>query len=88
MREANQQFSKVMKIVRGGQPVVLTERGRPVAMINPLPPSCKQETAIKRLEAEGVLRPAAKPVAMPAWQARPLKGIPLSRTVREERDSS
>jgi prevent-host-death family protein len=35
LREANQHFSKAIKAVRGGKEVVLTERGRPIAVIKP-----------------------------------------------------
>ena len=33
LREANQQFSKAIKAVKAGEEVVLTERGKPVAVI-------------------------------------------------------
>ena len=33
LREANQHFSKAIKAVRGGKEVILTERGRPIAII-------------------------------------------------------
>ena len=36
LREANQQFSKAIKAVRAGKEVVLTERGRPIAVIKPI----------------------------------------------------
>ncbi len=87
LREANQRFSRAIKAVKEGEEVVLTERGRPVAVIRPLPQSEKIEAAIRRLEAAGLLRAASKPLTLPRWTPRPLKGAPLSRTIREERDS-
>ena len=33
LREANQMFSKVIKAVRKGEEVILTERGNPIAVI-------------------------------------------------------
>ena len=36
LREANQHFSRAVKAVKAGQEVVLTERGRPIAVIKPL----------------------------------------------------
>ena len=38
LREANQSFSKAMKAVKQGKEVVLTERGKPIAVIKPLEP--------------------------------------------------
>jgi len=87
LREANQQFSKVVKAVKAGEEVILTERGKPIAVLKPLPGSAKRE-AVRRLEAAGLLRAAAKSVPLPPWVPRQIKGTPLSKTVREDRDSS
>jgi prevent-host-death family protein len=88
LREANQRFSKAVKAVKGGEEVVLTERGKPIAVLKPLLGSAKREMTVRRLEVAGLLRGAAKPVPLPPWTPRPLKGAPLSRTIQEERDSS
>jgi prevent-host-death family protein len=88
LREANQHFSKAMRAVKAGKEVILTERGKPIAVIKPLAPKENQEAAIRRLEAEGVLRPALKrgPMPAPAWKPIRIKGKPLSQTISEERD--
>ena len=88
LREANQQFSKTVKAVKAGEEVILTERGKPIAVIKPIRPLGKTEAAIRRLEAAGVLRPATKTGPMPPWTPRPLKGVPLTKTLRDERDAS
>jgi prevent-host-death family protein len=88
LREANQRFSKVIKVVRSGEEVTLTERGRPIARIIPIPSHEDTETAIQRLVAVGLLRPATKPWRMPHFTPRQLHGPSLSQTIREERDSS
>ena len=88
LREANQRFSKAMKAVRAGEEVTLTERGKPVAVIAPLRRPDKGEVAVRGLETAGLLRPAKRPAPMPSWNPRPLKGKPLSRTIREERDEA
>ncbi len=36
LREANQRFSKAIKAVKAGQEVILTERGKPIAVIKSL----------------------------------------------------
>lgn len=88
LREANQHFSKAVKLVKAGEEVVLTERGKPIAVIKPLDRDATGEALMQRLEASGVLRPASKPSPLPPWTPRPLRGKPLSRTLREERDAS
>ena len=88
LREANHQFSKAIKAVKAGKEVVLTERGKPIAVIKSLEAKEDQEAIIRRLEAEGILRPALKRGPMPAPTCKPvrIKGKPLSQTISEERD--
>jgi prevent-host-death family protein len=88
LREANQHFSKLLKLVRGGEEVTLTERGRPIARIIPIL-SCENDTevAIQRAVAAGLLRPATKPWGMPAFTPRRLRGPSTAQALREERDS-
>jgi prevent-host-death family protein len=86
LREANQQFSKTIKAVKAGKEVVLTERGKPIAVIKPLEPEDKVEARIRRLESEGFLRPALKRGRMPDFKPVRIKGKPLSATISEERE--
>ena len=86
LREANQQFSRLMKKVRSGEEVLLTERGRPLAVLRPIRNIDKAKAAIQRLEITGFLRPAAKRAGLPTWKPRPIRGRPLSKTVRQGRD--
>jgi prevent-host-death family protein len=86
LRDANQQFSRLMKAVRRGREVLLTDRGKPLAVVKPIPSGEEMEEIVQRLEAAGVLRPAPKRGTLPAWNPRKLRGMPLSKTVQEERD--
>jgi prevent-host-death family protein len=88
LREANQQFSKAVKAVKAGEEVVLTDRGKPIAVIKPLHPLDMRDTIVRRLEATGLLRPAQKVRPLPPWSPRPIKGRPLATTIREDRDAS
>jgi prevent-host-death family protein len=88
LREANQQFSKAIKAVKAGKDVVLTERGKPIAVIKPLDAGKDEDAVIRRLEAEGLLRPALKrgPMPAPRWKPIRIKGKPVSQSISEERD--
>jgi len=88
LREANQQFSKAIKAVKAGKEVILTERGKPIAVIKPLQKEETLDATIRRLEAEGILRPALKrgPMPTPSWKPIRVKGKPMSQTISEERD--
>jgi prevent-host-death family protein len=86
LREANQRFSELVKLLRAGQSALLTHRGKPLAVLKPLPEPIDSDATIRRLESIVLLRAAAKQTPLPRWTARPLKGVPLSQTLRDERD--
>jgi prevent-host-death family protein len=86
LRDANQHFSKAIKAVKAGKEVILTERGKPIAVIKPLPEPTAGDDGLRRLVASGIVRPAAKPWPMPRRRPHRIKGPPLSQTIREDRE--
>jgi prevent-host-death family protein len=89
LREANQHFSRAIRAVQAGREVVLTERGRPLAVINPLRVTDTARAALERLASEGRLRlaEATGPVRRRGWKPLKSRGASLSRLLREERDA-
>ena len=89
LREANQRFSKAIKAVKAGHEVVLTERGKPIAVIKPLPRPKSVEAAIAQMIADGrlvgPLHP--KPIRRRGWKPPINRGRPLSELIREDRDA-
>ena len=88
LREANQQFSKAIKAVRAGKEVILTERGRPIAVIKPIREADTQEVALQEMADEGLITlPTRKgPMPTPRWKPVKIKGKPLSQTIIEDRE--
>ena len=88
LREANQQFSKAIKAVRAGKEVVLTERGRPIAVIKPIRENDALDVALQAMVDDGFLKPASRkgPTPMPRWRPVKVKGKPLSQTVIDDRE--
>jgi len=86
LREANQSFSKIIKAVRGGEEVVLTERGKPIARLTPIVEEPDIEAVLDRMAAEGLLIRPKKRGPMPYFKPIKIKGGPLSETIRKERD--
>lgn len=88
LREANQHFSKAIKAVRGGKDVILTERGRPIAVITPVREERSEEAALETMEDEGLIAlPSRKgPTPAPRWKPISVKGQPLSHTIIQDRD--
>lgn len=85
LREANQRFSKAIRIVKRGHEVVLTERGKPIAVIKPLREPVGMEAALRRMEAAGLLIRARVRKPLPPFRPRKIKGKPLSATIIEAR---
>jgi prevent-host-death family protein len=86
LREANQRFSKAIREVKAGRTVILTERGTPIAVIQPLRSPLSEESVLQHLRESGVLRGAALTLPMVPWKPVKLAGRPIADTLREERD--
>ena len=88
LRQANQQFSRAIRAVRAGREVVLTDRGRPVAVIAPFKDAGDDSSAWHAMAEEGLIRPAARkgPMPAPRWRPARVAGQPISRTVIDNRN--
>ena len=89
LREANQKFSRAVRAVKAGREVVLTERGKPIAVIKPLASTSAPEAALARMIAEGRLAGPAhlRPIRRRGWRPPVNKGPRLADLIREERDA-
>ncbi len=91
LREANQHFARTMKAVRSGQEVVLTDRGRPIAVIKPIKDEDSgQAVALRAMAEEGLITLPDRNGPMPALRWRPVKvkGAPVSRTIIDDREDT
>jgi prevent-host-death family protein len=87
LREANQNFSKAIKAIKAGKPIVLTERGKPIATITPILNEPTGEDELQPLRDEGFLIGRRKSGLVRA-QARPhaIGRVSASDILRRERD--
>jgi prevent-host-death family protein len=85
LREANQQFSRLVRAVRSGEEILILDRGKPVAMVKPVAqPASSTERAIERLTAHGLLLPATRPELLPRF--RPVRArMGLGKAVLADR---
>jgi prevent-host-death family protein len=85
VRELRQRASELLRLVEGGETIEITDRGRPVAMLAPLP----NGSPLDRLRATGDVEPAArtlKDLPRPLRsQASQLPSEVLARLRRDER---
>jgi len=86
IRELRQRASELLRRVEAGETIEITDRGRPVAILAPLP----NQGPIERLRATGDLEPAgadlsdlAEPLPLGPGQVLPSKV--LERLRRDER---
>jgi antitoxin (DNA-binding transcriptional repressor) of toxin-antitoxin stability system len=80
-----QRASELLRLVEGGETIEITDRGRPVAMLTPLPGG----GPLARLRATGEVQPAddlndfPEPVPLAPGQEPP--SVTLARLRRDER---
>ncbi len=79
VRDLRNNLSRYLDRVRGGEEVVVTERGHAIARVLPI----GAERALDRLIAEGVVTPARQP-KQPAGKPLRTRG-PVSDLVAEQR---
>ncbi len=81
LRAANQQFARLVRTVRRGEDVLLLDRGKPFALVKPLP---RAEGVLARLEGKGLVVRASRVGLLPSF--RPLRGGDgLTRAVLDDR---
>ena len=86
IRELRQRASELLRLVEQGETIEVTDRGRPVALLTPLPAG----SALERMRAAGEVDPASgdindlpPPLVLPAGSEPPSQV--LARLRRDER---
>ncbi len=86
-REFKNRMGRYMKIIRKGQSLLVTDRGKPLAKVCPPDPEVNPEPTItdvlKRLEMEGKIRLAKGHIGK--FRAIPTRGKPASEMILEDR---
>lgn len=87
IREIRDRFSKYIDRVRRGEEIIVTDRGRDVAVIRPVRSGDSVDALLDRLQAEGVIEPMDSWEPLEPYSGPPIGGKPLSEYVIEERES-
>lgn len=86
-REFKNRMGRYLSAVRNGQTLVITDRGQPVAKLSPpddnLPSEQNIETVLRRLEEQGLVRLAKRP--MGRFRAVPSRGKSAALMILEDR---
>jgi prevent-host-death family protein len=86
--EAKNNLSALLDSVRGGDPVLIVDRGRPIARLEPLRGEAAAEGLLARLIRAGVVRPARAAAAravLATKPPRPRKTASALRALLDER---
>jgi len=86
VRELRQRASEFLRRVEAGETLEVTDRGRPIALLTPIPqaPPLEQLRASGEIvEARGVLDDLPEPIELP--RGRELPSVTLSRLRVDER---
>jgi prevent-host-death family protein len=86
--EAKNNFSALIDRVRGGSPVLIVDRGRPVARLEPIASTRgADDDRLARLVRDGIVRPAREPIAkdQARKRPRPRRGASAVRALLQER---
>ncbi len=74
--EARNQFSRLLRRVRRGETVLITDRGKPVARIEPCHAADADDHRVAALVARGAVRPARATLDVEAFLSEPLPRLP------------
>jgi prevent-host-death family protein len=85
---AKSRFSHLIDLVKQGQTVLITERNKPVATLQPV--AASSPAGLEALHASGLLVPPGKALDLPAFLAAPraslAPGNSLAQAILEERE--
>ena len=88
VREAKISLSKLLKMVKNGNEIILTDQGRPVGKIVPLEEeSLPLEVRIKRLEEQGVIENRGEKAQGEIPPPIPLQNGMAQQLLQEDRDN-
>jgi prevent-host-death family protein len=91
--EAKNNLSALIDGLKGGSPVLIVDRGRPVARLEPVTSGreAEHEGRLSRLVREGVVRPGRAPLSRALFSARPPRpkgnASAVERLIAERRES-
>ena len=89
--ELKASLSRFLAVVKSGEELLVTERGKPIAKIVPLPPGVQPEEArLRRMEARGLVRLGDGKLPRAFWSApRPADpGGEVRSALLSEREAS
>lgn len=89
LSELKARLSEYLRRVKGGEEVIVTERGRAIALLSPVPRTEAAEAELDALVQSGLVRPAKRRLDKRFWDVphgRDSKRAVLETLLRERRE--
>lgn len=75
-------LSGYIESVRAGEQVVVTDRGRPVALIVPIDPNISEDERRAELVAKGLVKPGSGPIPADLVEGAEVRGLTADRALQ------
>ena len=87
IRDLKNRLSEYLRRVQAGEPVIVTDHGRPIARVVPLEPAdLTPEQRLERMAEAGEVTPPRGAGRMEWTRPTRIRGRPLSSTLLEDRE--
>jgi len=87
VKEVRDHFTEYLKRIRRGEEIVITERGKPVALLRPIPERNSLQERLELGSIKGLIRLPQKTKNIPFHKKIKLTGKSLTDIVLEERET-
>jgi len=87
VKEVRDHFTRYLKRVKQGEEIVVTERGKPVALLAPIPEVTGFQEKLELAAKKGLIRLPQKAGKVPIHKKIKLLGKSLTEIILEERET-
>lgn len=87
VKEVRDHFTKYIRRVSEGEEIVVTERGRPVAILKPVPKGLTVEERLEIASVKGLVRLPQKQGGIPSHPKFEFAGKSVTEVILEEREA-
>ncbi len=87
VKEVRDNFTQYLKRIKKGDEIIVTERGRPVAILRPVPSGTGLQERLELAAMKGLIRLPLKAGNIPTHKKIKLKGKSLTDLILKERET-
>lgn len=88
VKEIRDHFTQYLDKIKSGEEVLVTDRGKPVALISPVPQEEHLQAKLKMASIKGLIRMPQKEENIPVHKKMRLSGKSITDIILEEREAA